>query len=107
MKSFNSSYKEKFSLPEFYHFKPFFTLQPVAETREKQLNCWCSIALNYCAYNNVNTIDPTSFLLFHNDAIGRQLSNEGILAVTNRLIHSRKNLTFNYKMSTYLVTTNK
>lgn len=84
----SSSLPQKFLTPEFYDFKPFFTLQPVSETREKQLKCWCSIILNYCTFSNVYTIDPTRFPLFRNASLGRQLSVEGIQTVIQKLIDS-------------------
>ena len=33
--------------PEFYNFPPFFTIQPVLATREKQLALWRELILNY------------------------------------------------------------
>eukprot|EP00953_Heterococcus_sp_UTEX-ZZ885_P016047 9047-Heterococcus_DN1.PRE.4 len=37
----------QFQVPEFYNFPPFFTLQPVLETREKQLKLWSDVVLGY------------------------------------------------------------
>ena len=34
-------------LPDFYHFPPFFTIQPVLSTREKQLGQWRELILKY------------------------------------------------------------
>lgn len=78
----------QFNPPDFWSFKPFFTLQPVSETREKQLNCWSSLILSYCTFNNVNRLDPNSFIYFKNSALGRELSPDGITAVINKLIQS-------------------
>jgi ESCRT-II complex subunit VPS25 len=77
-----------FNPPEFWSFRPFFTLQPVAETREKQLNCWASLILQYCSHNQLNRLDPLAFPFFKNDSLQRQLSKEGIQAVINKLIQS-------------------
>ena len=34
-------------LPEFWHFPPFFTLQPVLETRKLQLKLWREFILKW------------------------------------------------------------
>lgn len=34
-------------LPEFYHFPPFFTLQPVLETRKMQMKLWHDFILRW------------------------------------------------------------
>jgi ESCRT-II complex subunit VPS25 len=34
-------------LPEFYHFPPFFTLQPVLETRRMQLKLWHDFVIRW------------------------------------------------------------
>jgi ESCRT-II complex subunit VPS25 len=73
---------------EFWNFKPFFTLQPVVATREKQLNTWSSIILQYCAQHKMNRIDPWTFPLFENTAINRKLNRDGITAVITKLIRS-------------------
>jgi ESCRT-II complex subunit VPS25 len=78
----------EFVYPEFWSFKPFFTLQPVATTREKQLNSWKSFILQYCAHARVARFDPNNFPLFRNDAIDRSLSPQAKGAVVNSLIRS-------------------
>ena len=83
---------EKYTPPEFWYFKPFFTLQPVLETREKQLNCWCSIIINYCTFCNIKRLDPYRFGLFKNPDLGRQLSPAGVESVVNKLIQLGKAL---------------
>mmetsp|Transcript_2724 Transcript_2724/g.4207 ORF Transcript_2724/g.4207 Transcript_2724/m.4207 type:complete len:102 (+) Transcript_2724:423-728(+) len=37
-------------LPDFYYFPPFFTIQPVLSTREKQLGQWRELILKYREY---------------------------------------------------------
>jgi hypothetical protein len=34
-------------VPEFYHFPPFFTLQPVLETRKMQMKLWHDFILRW------------------------------------------------------------
>lgn len=75
-----------FTPPEYWSFKPFFTLQPVGGTREKQLHCWSSLVLQYCANARQTRLDPTTFELFRNEAIQRRLSPEGVIAVIDHLI---------------------
>ena len=77
-----------YSPPDFWSFKPFFTIQPVLETREKQLLLWKTIIINYCQYNKINHINPTNFPMFKNSLLNRELSNEGIQIVINKLIQS-------------------
>jgi hypothetical protein len=36
-----------FQLPDLYNFPPFFTIQPVLITREKQLEQWRDLILKY------------------------------------------------------------
>jgi len=79
---------QQFAPPDFWSFKPFYTLQPVAETREKQLNCWCSLILSYCSFHNINRLDPYNFSFFKNPTLGRELSSDGVNAVINKLIQS-------------------
>lgn len=38
---------EKFQWPWQYSFPPFFTIQPNSDTRQKQLEAWCALVLNY------------------------------------------------------------
>eukprot|EP01040_Poterioochromonas_malhamensis_P008050 gene8050-8701_t len=78
-----------FTPPEFWSFKPFFSLQPIAETREKQLRLWKELILDYCAKSHIYQINPITFPYFKNESINRQLSSEGIAAVTQYLVNSR------------------
>eukprot|EP00956_Cyclotella_meneghiniana_P044092 scaffold301725_cov86-Cyclotella_meneghiniana.AAC.4 len=41
-----------YQYPDVYHFPPFFTIQPVLSTREKQLAQWRELILKYreCVY---------------------------------------------------------
>lgn len=77
-----------FTSPAFYSFKPFFTLQPVAQTREKQLKLWRELIISYYANtsNGSRMVDPFSFPLFRNDEIERSLNRAGIESVVDSLI---------------------
>lgn len=63
-----------FTFPEVYSFPPFFTLQPVAASRDKQLRMWSELVLAYCAHHKIDVIDVGTALaspLFANQSIGR------------------------------------
>jgi ESCRT-II complex subunit VPS25 len=83
-----ASFAEKvFSPPAFYNFRPFFTIQPVQASREKQLKLWRELVVSYHAFHkSFRLSDPMSFPYFRNDAISRQLSPDGIRAVIDSLI---------------------
>jgi len=76
-----------FVLPSIYAFKPFFTLQPVQATRDKQLRQWCDLIMQYHQHHGLYTMTPATFPLFRNEAIDRQLSREGVEAVIAFMIN--------------------
>ena len=71
-----------FQFPEFYNFPPFFTIQPVLATREKQLALWRELLLNYHTHHKIQTLKVYDCPLWKNDKISRQLSPEEIATVT-------------------------
>jgi len=76
------------SFPWQHSFPPFYTLQPHKETRQKQLETWRAIVLDYCQAKNVSTVDVAQLIksdLFHNKAIKRQLTGEALDAVLDDL----------------------
>lgn len=84
--AFPPSPPNSFILPDFYNFKPFFTLQPVIATRQKQLKLWRELIIQYHISTNIFTMIPSTFHLFRNDVIDRALSLDGIAAVVESLI---------------------
>jgi len=60
-----------FAYPEFWNYPPYFTLQPVAETQEKQKALWRGLILNYCQSTRTFRIrvDDEKFEPFHNRVI--------------------------------------
>lgn len=57
---------------QFYDFPPFFTLQPVETTQEKQLKLWRRLILEWFAGKGEEAVLALdSFELFHNAAIDR------------------------------------
>ncbi|VDM03929.1 unnamed protein product [Schistocephalus solidus] len=87
---------EPFAWPWQYDFPPFFTLQPNAETRRKQMDTWCQLVLAYCQNKKQTSIDITSITdpkceLFHNAKIGRKANPLMVTAILDEL-HNRGNL---------------
>lgn len=77
--------------PLYYKFRPFFTLQPIAETRHKQLKLWRELILAYHEHHKLYSMGlPSSFPLFRNEAIDRQLSQESIEAIVKSLLNSHE-----------------
>ncbi|KAF5193622.1 Vacuolar protein sorting-associated protein [Thalictrum thalictroides] len=66
-----------FKLPHFFNYPPYFTLQPVRDTREKQLQLWKELILDYCRTQKIFIIGlEEEFSLFTNPVIERSLSHE-------------------------------
>ena len=94
----SSSLKPEFKFPWQYSFPPFFTLQPHAETRAKQLSAWRSLVLDYCQHGGIAAVDVADLArspLFRNDAIGRRLDDKGCY-ISKLLLHT------NHKTSSFL-----
>ncbi|PAA70543.1 hypothetical protein BOX15_Mlig008838g2, partial [Macrostomum lignano] len=74
-----------FAWPAVFEFPPFFTLQPNAETRRKQLDQWCSLILAYCKHRQLHTLDINEALasspLFHNKRINRRINRPFLDAI--------------------------
>ncbi|XP_048132549.1 vacuolar protein sorting-associated protein 25 isoform X1 [Rhodamnia argentea] len=59
-----------FKLPPFFNYPPYFTLQPVRDTREKQVQLWKELILDYCKTQKISVIGlEEEFPLFSNPAI--------------------------------------
>jgi hypothetical protein len=86
MSSFKVDDGDSYAAPEFRSFRPLFTLQPVLETREKQLKMWRDIMMDYCTKKEIKRIIPSACSLFTNESIERRLSSEGISAVVEYLL---------------------
>ncbi|KAI3878935.1 hypothetical protein MKX03_037332 [Papaver bracteatum] len=66
-----------FKLPQFFNYPPYFTLQPVRDTREKQVQLWKELILDYCRNQKIFVIGiEEEFPLFTNQVIERFLSHE-------------------------------
>uniref|UniRef100_A0A7N0VBZ2 ESCRT-II complex subunit VPS25 n=1 Tax=Kalanchoe fedtschenkoi TaxID=63787 RepID=A0A7N0VBZ2_KALFE len=77
----------EFKLPHFFNYPPYFTLQPVRDTREKQVQLWKELILDYCRTQKIFTIIlDEEFPLFTNPVIDRSLSHEAREAFLSALI---------------------
>ncbi|OIT04955.1 PREDICTED: vacuolar protein sorting-associated protein 25-like [Nicotiana attenuata] len=77
----------EFKLPNFFHYPPYFTLQPVRETREKQIQLWKELIIDFCRTQKVFVIGlEEHFPLFSNPAIERSLSHEAREAFLSALV---------------------
>lgn len=66
-----------FKLPQFFNYPPYFTLQPVRDTRGKQVQLWKELIIDYCRAQKVFIIGlEEDFPLFSNPVIERSLSHE-------------------------------
>ena len=67
-------------------FPPFYTLQPVLATRERQLELWRQLILKKCESSSTLMIELNSFPFFANSKINRSLDAEGRKAVGDFLV---------------------
>ncbi|XP_023760039.1 vacuolar protein sorting-associated protein 25 [Lactuca sativa] len=74
-------------LPHFFNYPPYFTLQPVRETREKQIQLWKELILDYCRTQKIFIIGlEEDFPLFSNPAIERSLNHEAREAFLSAIV---------------------
>ncbi|KAI6178051.1 ESCRT-II complex subunit VPS25 [Aphelenchoides besseyi] len=67
-----------------YDFPPFFTLQPNLSTREKQLEAWGRLVIDYCQFHKIFIVDLNEYLrseLFYNQKLNRKLDEKAIKEV--------------------------
>ncbi|CAN0927388.1 Vacuolar protein sorting-associated protein 25 [Linum grandiflorum] len=80
-----------FKLPQFFSYPPYFTLQPVRDTREKQIQLWKELIIDYCRTQRIFVIGlEEEFPLFSNPAIERSLSHEAREAFLSALVSEGK-----------------
>ncbi|KAL7565288.1 hypothetical protein ACA910_014579 [Epithemia clementina (nom. ined.)] len=77
-----------FQFPEFYSFPPFFTIQPVLATKEKQLALWRELILNYHTKLKIKTLVVHECPLWKNTIIQRQLQPNEIQVVMDDFVRS-------------------
>ena len=76
-----------FVYPEFWNYPPYFTLQPVAETQEKQKALWRGLILNYCQSTRTFRIrvDDEQFEPFHNKVIDSECFRVTVSAICSEI----------------------
>lgn len=79
---------DSFEYPEFYSFPPFFTIQPVEATRQKQLALWRELVLNYHTRHKLKTLVVHECPLWNNERIGRKLDQEAASTICRDLVAS-------------------
>ncbi|GMH43046.1 hypothetical protein BSKO_10968 [Bryopsis sp. KO-2023] len=64
-----------FQFPFFYDYPPYFTLQPVKETQDKQISLWGALILGYCRHHKIFqlAVDNDELPLFCNTKVNRKL----------------------------------
>lgn len=79
------SERSSFVWPEFWNFPPYFTLQPVPETQQKQKELWRSLIIAYCRHCRVFYVGmEDDFPPFANASI----NSKSALFLSIELIHS-------------------
>jgi ESCRT-II complex subunit VPS25 len=79
----------KFDYPDVYNFPPFFTIQPVLATREKQLELWRALIIQYCTVHKMKTLsiyDTDDCPVWKNPHIQRQCSSEAIQIICDYIV---------------------
>jgi len=77
-----------FEYPEFYSFPPFFTIQPVEATRQKQLALWRELILKYHTQHKLKTLVVHECPLWKNESIERKLDASSISVICEDLVVS-------------------
>ncbi|KAJ4461383.1 putative vacuolar protein-sorting-associated protein 25 [Paratrimastix pyriformis] len=80
-----------FVYPPFFHLPPFFTLQEVLATRQKQLQQWGELVLAYAKFHKITSIDLRqldTIPLFRNDAIHRRVPLDMARLIIDSLVPS-------------------
>lgn len=77
-----------FEFPAFYNYPPYFTIQPVEESRAKQISLWKTLVTRYCEHEKEFVLDLTDSKsrLFNNSAINRSLNTEGRQLICGALV---------------------
>ena len=70
------------------NFRPFYTLQPVLLTRQRQLAAWMERILDWSRASRVSAITVGECELFVNTEIDRRLDDEAARAVLDHLVAS-------------------
>jgi ESCRT-II complex subunit VPS25 len=75
-----------FDFPQLYNFPPMFTIQPVEQTRLKQMESWRDILIKWVKHTKKASIDVNKCEIFENTAINRKLSEKDRVEVLDYLV---------------------
>ncbi|KAF2073009.1 hypothetical protein CYY_005687 [Polysphondylium violaceum] len=80
-----------FQFPVYYNKEPFFTVQPVLDTRKKQFQMWRDLILQYCSSLKIYELDllesiKSNSILFFNQKINRRLSIESLKLIIQDIV---------------------
>ena len=78
----------KDDLPEMYNFPPFFTIQPVLETRKKQLKVWQDLIVNWHKIQATEVLNLNDWKLFENSSINRSVDMDGRRTIVEYLVRT-------------------
>eukprot|EP01132_Coremiostelium_polycephalum_P008493 gene8493-10438_t len=86
-----STSSNTFQFPVYYHKEPFFTIQPVIDTRKKQCQMWQDLILQFCRHYkkyelDINELIKTNSILLYNEKINRRLSAESCKIIFEEII---------------------
>ena len=79
-----------FNFPAIHNFPPFWTIQPVKETKRKQYEMWLDIILRYMKFKNESLLIIDDYLnsdLFNNKKIQRKLTRYEVVQLINELVN--------------------
>ncbi|KAK3257401.1 Vacuolar protein-sorting-associated protein 25 [Cymbomonas tetramitiformis] len=87
------SSQNDFTFPFFYSYPPYFTLQPVKDTRDKQIALWKELILRYCRHHKVFVLDiADDSELFANSTIKRRLDTDARISILEDVVSSGSGL---------------
>ncbi|PRW58242.1 Vacuolar sorting-associated 25 [Chlorella sorokiniana] len=98
--------QDGFVFPIFYSYPPYYTLQPVKETQQKQRLLWRDLILRYCRHHRIHVVpagETDDFPLFHNAGINRRLSREMKVLFLDDLVKAGSALWFDKSQRSALV----
>lgn len=78
------------SVTSLWSFPPLFTLQPNQQTRDQQLLEWQKIVTAFCESSRVEVISLDDCPVWENRDLGRRLSPDGVRAVADFMIRSKR-----------------
>lgn len=95
-----------YAFPDFHRYPPYFTLQPVESTREKQAQLWRELIRKYCEWNRkyVLSVDADAESpLFANAEIDRKLDRNARIYFLNEMVRHGEAEAIDKKNTKFLI----